>query len=478
MLFNSFEFALFFPFVFAVYWALQNKGYKYQNIFLLVMSYFFYSCWNYRFLALLAFSTWLDFFTGIKIEDAKTDKEKKMWLMISVITNLGFLGFFKYFNFFIESAASFISLFGLKPHIWTLNIILPVGISFYTFHGLSYVLDIYKGRIKANRNVIDYSLFVSFFPLLVAGPIERATHLLPQIVKKREFDYFKASDGVRQIVWGLFKKIVIADNCAVFVNDIFANYSTQPGSILFLGAALFAFQVYGDFSGYSDIAIGCAKLLGIDLLTNFRTPYFSTNFGEFWRKWHISLSSWILDYVYNPLSISFRNWKQNGVILTLVLTFTLNGLWHGASWHFVVFGLLMGMALGFEALTKKIRKRIRKATPTQLYFWGSCIITFIVWCFFCVLFRATSLGHAFGYYKGIFTNKFLPPHLSDFVLYKFVFFQIGILMVFDWIFRNEEHNFTLHKIQNPFFRRSIYFVFLFLLLVFAGKQKEFIYFQF
>src|SRR5690606_15532969 len=301
MLFNSIDFAVFLPIVFILYWFVTNKNHKNQNVLLLVASYFFYACWDWRFLFLLMFSTFLDYFTGLKMQSANNQKQKRFWFWLSIIVNLGFLGIFKYYNFFAESFATAISQFGLQANPWTLKVILPVGISFYTFHGLSYVIDIYKDKIKAEKNVVDYAVFVSFFPLLVAGPIERATHLLPQIKKRRTFDYTKAVDGLRQILWGLFKKIVIADNCAEFANQIFNHSADQSASTLLFGAIFFTFQIYGDFSGYSDIAIGTARLFGIDLLRNFAFPYFSRDIAEFWRRWHISLSSWFKDYLYIPL---------------------------------------------------------------------------------------------------------------------------------------------------------------------------------
>jgi alginate O-acetyltransferase complex protein AlgI len=307
MLFNSLGFALFLPIVFILYWFVANRNLKFQNVLLLASSYFFYACWDWRFLFLLLFSTLLDYLSGLKIEKASNKNHKKFWFYLSIIINLGFLGFFKYFNFFADSFAELLSQFGLQVNPWTLKVILPVGISFYTFHGLSYVIDIYKGRIKAERSFLIYGVFVSFFPLLVAGPIERATHLLPQIQKKRTFDHDRAVDGLRQILWGLFKKIVIADQCAIYANEVFNNSEMYSGSTLLLGAVFFAFQIYCDFSGYSDIAIGTAKLFGIDLLRNFAYPYFSRDIAEFWRRWHISLSTWFRDYLYIPLGGSKGN---------------------------------------------------------------------------------------------------------------------------------------------------------------------------
>ena len=311
MLFNSIQFIFFFIFVYLIYWIIPSKKVSIQNLLLLVSSYYFYSCWDWRFLFLLLFSTCLDFFTGIRISTSKNGNTKKFWFILSLVINLGFLGVFKYYNFFIDSFSHLLDQIGLPVRFSILSIVLPVGISFYTFHGISYVVDIYKNRIKAERNLIDYSLFVSFFPLLVAGPIERATHLLPQIKKQRVFSYSNSVDGLRQVLWGFFKKIVIADNCAQFSDMIFNNYETYNGVTLLLGAVLFSLQIYCDFSGYSDIALGVARLLGFELLNNFKVPYFSRDIAEFWRRWHISLSSWFRDYVYIPLGGSRgSNWLR------------------------------------------------------------------------------------------------------------------------------------------------------------------------
>lgn len=301
MFFNSINFAIFLPIVFVLYWFVTNKSLKLQNILLLFSSYFFYACWDWRFLFLLMFSTLLDYYTGLKMAETDNKKAKKAWFWLSICINLGFLGVFKYYNFFAESFSDVVFNLGFQVNPWTLKVILPVGISFYTFHGLSYVIDVYKGRIEAERNFIDYSVFVSFFPLLVAGPIERASHLLPQIKKERVFNYEQAVDGLRQILWGLFKKVVIADLCAVYVNTVFNDSANYSGSTLLIGAVLFTFQIYGDFSGYSDIALGTARLFGIDLLRNFAFPYFSRDIAEFWRRWHMSLSTWFRDYLYIPL---------------------------------------------------------------------------------------------------------------------------------------------------------------------------------
>ena len=336
MLFNSFNFAIFMPVVFIIYWVVNEKSLKLQNILLLLASYFFYACWDYRFLFLLIFSTFLDFFTGLRMLSAKTKDKKKAWFWLSICINLGILGFFKCYNFFIDSFADGFSFLGIKANFWTLQVILPVGISFYTFHGLSYVIDIYKNRIEPEKNFIDYAVFVSFFPLLVAGPIERATHLLPQIKRVRIFDYSKAVDGLRQILWGLFKKVVIADNAAKFADNIFNNGSAYGGSTILLGAIFFAVQIYCDFSGYSDIAIGTARLFGIELLRNFAFPYFSRDIAEFWQRWHISLSSWFRDYLYIPLGGSKASTAIR--IRNTFIIFLVSGFWHGAIWTFIFFG--------------------------------------------------------------------------------------------------------------------------------------------
>jgi len=478
MLFNSFEFAIFFPLVFALYWGILNKNLKAQNVFLIISSYTFYGFWNWRFLSLIFLSSIVDYTLGLKMGQTKNSNHRKYLLWVSLFVNLGLLGVFKYYNFFADSLVDLFGLFNIELSIVTLNIILPWGISFYTFQTMSYTIDIYRKQLEPVKDPIAFFAFVSFFPQLVAGPIERARNLLPQFLKTRSFDYQKAADGSRQIFWGLFKKVVIADNCAVFVNEIFANYQTQSGSILILGTILFAFQVYGDFSGYSDMAIGTARLLGFNLTTNFRAPYFSKNHGEFWRRWHISLSTWILDYVYSPLVIYLRRGKLYGVMAALIITFVLNGLWHGASWHYVAFGLLAGFYLAFEAATKKIRKKVRKATNQQLYYWVSVILTFITWCFSIVLFRAETMTQAFGYYKSVVANQFMPENLQTFSQYKFVFFFIIILTIFDWVYRNEEHNFALHNIKSAYIRRGIYLSLFLFIMVFAGEQQDFIYFQF
>ncbi len=415
MLFNSISYLIFFPIIFMLYWSLNKKHVSLQNLLLLVASYYFYACWDWRFVFLLAFSTGLDFFSGILIYEASSKIKRKFWLFLSVGINLSFLVFFKYYNFFIESFADLLRVFGLQPHYMTLKIILPVGISFYTFHGLSYVFDIYNNKIKPTYNLINYSLFVSFFPLLVAGPIERATHLLPQLEQGRKFNSTKAFDGLRQILWGLFKKVVIADNCAVYANQIFNNSDDMSGSTLVLGAVFFAFQIYGDFSGYSDIALGSARLLGIELLKNFNFPYFSRDIAEFWRRWHISLSSWFKDYLYIPLGGSHGGNRMR--IRNTFIIFLVSGFWHGANWTFIFWGGLNALFIMPSIILKTNRNNLGIVAEGRILpTWREIIqltSTFSLAVFAWIFFRAESLEHAFKYIRGIFNFNFLPGQLSS-----------------------------------------------------------------
>ena len=336
MLFNSPEFLLFLPIVFGLYWFVVQRNLKAQNMLLVIASYVFYGWWDWRFLGLIAFSTLVDYLVGLQIEGAQEKRAKKAWLGVSLLVNLGLLCYFKYSNFFIDSWVDAWASAGVTMHVSSLKVILPVGISFYTFQTLSYSIDIYRGNLKPTRSFINFAAFVSFFPQLVAGPIERASRLLPQIENKRVFKYEEGVAGLRLILWGMFKKVVVADTCAIYANDIFANYTEYSGPTLMLGAVYFAFQIYGDFSGYSDIAIGTAKLFGIQLMTNFKTPYFSRDIAEFWRRWHISLSTWFRDYLYIPLGGSrVGKWKS---VRNVFIIFLVSGFWHGANWTFIVWG--------------------------------------------------------------------------------------------------------------------------------------------
>lgn len=427
---------------------------------------------------LLIFSTVLDYFTGLKMAESETKTAKKFWFWLSISVNLGFLAVFKYYNFFAESFADLIANVGLHVNPWTLKVILPVGISFYTFHGLSYVIDIYKNRISAEKNFVEYSVFVSFFPLLVAGPIERATHLLPQIKVERHFNYDKAVDGLRQILWGLFKKIVIADQCALYANQIFNDAGHQSGSNLFLGALFFTFQIYGDFSGYSDIALGTARLFGIELLRNFAFPYFSRDIAEFWRRWHISLSTWFRDYLYIPLGGSKGGtWMK---VRNTFIIFLVSGFWHGANWTFIAWGLLNALFIMPSIIfnTNRINLEI-VAKGSYLPSWKealSILITFLLTVFAWIFFRASSIGNAFAYIRDMFSKSFftIPTVMPYIVLFFIVFF-----MVVEWFGREEE--FALNKLGlnwPRFIRRGFYMALIMAIFLFSTKEQQFIYFQF
>ena len=479
MLFNSLGFAVFLVLVFILYWFVANKNLKLQNLLLLFSSYFFYSCWDWRFLFLLLFSTLLDYYSGIQIERSSTLTRRKFWFWLSILANLGFLGVFKYFNFFAESLKDLFTSIGFQVNIWSLQLILPVGISFYTFHGLSYVIDVYNKRINAEKNYIDYAVFVSYFPLLVAGPIERATHLLPQIKKKRTFNYNQAVDGLRQILWGLFKKIVIADNCAVYANMIFNNSGDYSGSTLVLGAVFFAFQIYGDFSGYSDIAMGASRLLGIELLKNFSFPYFSRDIAEFWRRWHISLSSWFKDYLYIPLRGSKGSiWIR---IRNTFIIFLVSGFWHGANWTFIAWGTLHAFYFLPLLIFNKNRRNIEiVASNRQLPTIKdslSILFTFVLTTFAWIFFRASSIGAAFQYIKGIFNlSLFTSPSVRP----SYLIFLILFFMSIEWLGRRQTFALgSFNQLGNRYFRWLFILFLLILIFIFNSPiEQQFIYFQF
>jgi len=482
MLFNSLSFALFLPVVFYLYWFVQNKNLKLQNVLILISSFFFYACWDYRFLFLLMFSILLDYVTGIKIAESEKIGSRKFWLWLSIIINVGFLGVFKYYNFFATSFADALSKLYIVVNPWALKVILPVGISFYTFHGLSYLIDIYKHRIKPERDFVDYACFVSFFPLLVAGPIERATHLLPQIKKKRVFDYNQAVDGLRQILWGLFKKIVIADNCAEFANLIFDNSSNYSGSTLFLGALFFTIQIYGDFSGYSDIALGVARLFGFDLLKNFAYPYFSRDIAEFWRRWHISLSSWFKDYLYIPLGGSKGgNWMK---IRNTFIIFLVSGFWHGANWTFIVWGLLNALYIMPSIIFNTHRNNLEivakgKIVPNFKEF-TSIIITFLLTIFAWIFFRSANVSSAVHYIEGIFScSLFTIPNFRGMFKAMIILFICVLFFIIEWKGREDDFAIKNFAIKTKsYYRWGFYYVLLVCLLYFAVKEQVFIYFNF
>jgi alginate O-acetyltransferase complex protein AlgI len=481
MLFNSLPYALFLPVVFFVYWFVTSKKLTLQNRFLLTASYFFYACWDWRFLFLLAFSTALDFFTGIQIANKQTRRGRLFWLWLSISINLGFLGLFKYYNFFAASFAEMAGHAGFAFHPRILSIVLPVGISFYTFHGLSYIIDIFKKRIVPERNFVDYALFVSFFPLLVAGPIERATHLLPQIKRPRIFDYAKAMDGLKQILWGLFKKIVIADTCASFVNSVFDNPAANPGSAHLLAAVFFAFQIYGDFSGYSDIAIGTAKLLGIDLLRNFAYPYFARDVAEFWRRWHISLSTWFRDYLYIPLGGSKVGLGMK--IRNVFIIFLVSGFWHGANWTFICWGALNALYILPSVIRNTNRNNLDivakdRITPTARELF-SMIVTFALTVLAWIFFRSDSVGSAFAFIRDIFSRSLFSP-LPTMHLHVYFIVPLVCFFLIEWLGRADQYAIARLGLQWPTAIRwaAYYAIFFYIAYFSSDTPQRFIYFQF
>lgn len=477
MLFNSLEFAIFLPVVFCLYWFVFYKNIKYQNLFLIVVSYIFYGWWDWRFLSLIIFSTLLDFTLGLKLQLQSDKTKRKILLITSLVINLGFLGFFKYFNFFVDSFINAFASIGIRLEQRTLNIILPVGISFYTFQTLSYTIDVYKRKLNATNDIISFTAFVCFFPQLVAGPIERATNLLGQFNIKRKFDYRNAVDGMRQILWGFFKKIVVADNCAVYVNNVFGDYSNQSASTLILAIIFFAFQIYGDFSGYSDIAIGTSRLFGFKLMRNFAFPYFSRDMAEFWRRWHISLTTWFRDYVYIPLGGSRGN--TNMKVRNTFIIFLVSGFWHGANWTFIVWGFLNALFFLPILLSKRNRQHIDIVAKGQLLpsfkELFQILITFCLTLFAWIFFRSASVSDAFIYISHLFSRSiFTLPAQLPFKTVLIILFMI----VVEWLQRERQHALFFLMNRPIIYRWSVYIVLIIIIIFFGAKQESFIYFQF
>ena len=491
MLFNSFTFAIFLPIFFVLYWFVCNRNVRLQNLLIVIASYIFYGWWDWRFLLLISFSSVWAWWLGIL--DERLEKGRRLRLVLSFVINLGILGFFKYFNFFVDQGVAALSALGFQAHVWTLKIILPVGISFYTFQTLSYTIDVYRKQIKPTRDLIAFLAFVSYFPQLVAGPIERATNLLPQIQKPRYFNSTQASDGCRQMLWGFFKKLAIADSCAPLVNHIFLNYESLPGSTLLLGGVLFAFQIYGDFSGYSDIAIGCSRLFGIKLMRNFAYPYFSRDIAEFWRRWHISLSTWFRDYLYIPMGGSRgTRWES---FRNVFVMFMVSGIWHGANWTFVAWGAYNAVLFLPLLLLKQNRKYVNDIGEGRIFPTlkeGMQVLgTFFLVCVGWVFFRAPNLGVALHYLHKMFDlSLFTLPrqHLSALPL---IVFMVAV----EWFQRRKQHGLTIkspppspahttahHHTQHiPYtllLRWIIYIGLSIICFAYFKQEAEFIYFQF
>ena len=505
MLFNSIQFALFLPIVFLLYWFVFDRfiskskyQLRLQNASVVVASYVFYGWWDWRFLLLIAFTSFCSWGSGIlmqKVENQQIDpiltgggnslkinqlqRKKKLITTANIVLNLLILAVFKYYDFFVTE---FAQLFNIPKEGLLLKVILPVGISFYTFQALSYSIDVYRGKIEPTKDIIAFFAFISFFPQLVAGPIERATNLLPQFLKKREFNYDTAVDGMRQILWGLFKKIVVADNCAVYVDNVFSSYQTQSGSTLLLAAIFFTFQIYGDFSGYSDIAIGTAKLFGIRLMRNFNVPYFSRDIAEFWRRWHISLTTWFRDYVYIPLGGS-RVSKAKVIRNTFVI-FLLSGFWHGANWTFIAWGAYHAILFLPLILTGKNRKYTNQIAEGRILPTikevGQILLTFFLAVVGWIIFRAESIGQAWEYVCGMFNMSILTIPVFKKLAFRLAIF-ICIMLIVEWLQRKKEHGLVfLSQIKPLIIRCVIVVIIIEFILVFkvAAMPSQFIYFQF
>jgi alginate O-acetyltransferase complex protein AlgI len=485
MLFNSLHFALFFPVVFILYFVLKPK---YRWVLLLIASYYFYMSWNPVYIVLILFSTVIDYIVTISMDRIDSQLKKRLLLYVSLLANLGLLFTFKYYNFFNSAVADTLHLFGYEYSYNLLNVLLPVGISFYTFQTLSYTLDVYAGRQKAQRHFGKFALYVSFFPQLVAGPIERSTHLLPQFDQKFDFDYKRITDGFKIMFWGLFKKVVIADRLSIIVNQVYNNPNDYDGFSLLLASVLFAFQIYCDFSGYSDVAIGCAKVFGFDLMENFRIPYYAKSLSEFWKRWHISLSTWFRDYVYIPMGgnrVAKWRWYFN-----LFITFFVSGIWHGANWTFVVWGALHGCyliaAIVFARVKSAVNRLLWLDRNKTIFKIVQVFTTFVLVDFAWIFFRANSISDAFLIINKIFTIEFdVNAWVSS--LYTIGIDRNGLIIAFVSIFlmelvhyfdRDESFVKKLNRLSTVK-RWGIYYFFIFYFLFFGSfSQQDFIYFQF
>ncbi len=483
MIFNSFTFLLFFVVIFVLYWFVFSKNIKLQNILLLVGSYFFYAWADWRLLLYLTGVTILNYFLGIYIEKESNQIKKKLFLNIGLLQGIGGLFYFKYFKFFITSFNDAFAALNINFNLQTLNILIPLGISFFTFRTISYILDIDKGKIRATKDWVVFFNYVSFFPSLLSGPIDKAKLLVPQLEKKREFEYDQAVDGMRQILWGLFKKVVIADNLAIITNQIFDNYHDLSGSTLLLGAFFYTIQIYADFSGYTDMAIGIARLLGFNITKNFDFPLFAQNIAEFWRKWHMSLTSWLTEYVFTPLSIEFRDYGKFGVIIAIIINFSLIGIWHGANWTYILFGFLHG--LYFIPLILKGNMNKREKANKNVFFPTfkelinmSTTFTLVMLTF--VIFRAENIGHAWNYLEIIFSKSIFT--IPNFVGIRHALITVLLTVVFifiEWIGR--EGQYAIANIGMKWKRHvrlAMYFLISLVIFWFMGKQQQFIYFQF
>ncbi|MDR0422403.1 MAG: MBOAT family protein [Proteiniphilum sp.] len=492
MIFNSIDFAVFLPVVFLCYWFVFNRSLLLQNLFVVAASYVFYGWWDWRFLILMTVTIVCSWASGVWIahtrnrsdlDEKSIRRRARRITAANIVLNLLILGFFKYCNFFVQNFVEAFTLFGKELNVHTLKIILPVGISFYTFQALSYSIDVYREKIAPTRDIVSFFTFVSFFPQLVAGPIERATNLLPQFQVRRTFDYAQATDGMRQILWGLFKKTVVADNCAVAVNEIFEGYASYSSGTLLIGAVLFAFQIYGDFSGYSDIAIGSARLFGINLMRNFAFPYFSRDIAEFWRRWHISLTTWFRDYVYIPLGGS--RVSKAKVIRNTFIIFLVSGLWHGANRTFIAWGAYHALLFMPLLLLGKNRKHTgavvaeNRLLPT-LKECLSMLLTFLLVVIGWIIFRVENMHQAIDYISKIctlsFSDVFVATEGGNRRLLGLLVSTILILA--EWFGRRQQYTLERIPVRNRVFRWMIYMIIAGMIVMLGGVSSPFIYFQF
>ena len=482
MLFNSFAFVIFFSVVFVIHNILLKEKTKWQNLFLLAASYFFYGYADWRMLPLLIGATLLFYFLGIAVHQAKTDRQNDILSFLGIAAGVGILLYFKYLNFFIESFASLFASMGLQTNLHTFKIVMPLGISFFTFRLISYIVEIHRGTQEPTRDIVAFATYIAFFPCILSGPIDRPD-FMDQLQRKHVFDCDRAIDGMRQILWGLFKKCVVADNCAVYVDDVWGSFSTMNGSSLALAAVLYAVQLYADFSGYSDMAIGVGKLLGFKITDNFKYPFFATNIADFWRRWHISLTSWVTDYVFMPLNMMFRNMGKFGIILAILINMLIVGMWHEANWTCFFYGLYHGLLFIPLILSGSFYKRekcqvTRWGLPKPGDF-GKMLLTFVLVTISFIIFRADNIGQAWSFASSIVGRSlFTMPYLTKVSFYLPLFACILLLFIVEWVQREKEHGLDLSSIQQHWIKFSIYFILLLLVFGLGGKAQTFIYFQF
>jgi len=478
MIFSSIEFLIFFVVVFSLYYFVMKEKTKLQNILLLIASYVFYAWANWRILPLLALTTAGFYGLGIAAFEAQTEKRKSLFTLLGIVFGVGTLLYFKYFNFFISSFKDLFELFGLQTNWHTFKIIVPIGISFYTFRLLSYIIDIRRDDIEPTRNIIDFATYVAFFPCILSGPIDRPATLIPQLKRKRIFDFSFTVDGMRQVLWGLFKKVVIADNCAVYVDHVFESFQLQSGGTILLAAVIFSVQIYADFSGYSDMAIGIAKILGFKVTRNFDYPFFAQNIAEFWRKWHISLTSWLTDYIFTPLNFIWRKWRKWGMILAIIINFILCGLWHGDKWTYILWGFYHGLLF----IPLIFSGTISKKSEIKTYKWGfpkpkvllNILLTFALVAAGNLITRANSIGQAFEYLWGI-TNRdwfSIAPGWRQITCF------IAVMLVVEWKQQQKQHGLDLSRINSHVLKFVIYYALIAAIFIFGTQAETFIYFQF